>query len=204
MIQNKPKIIGLTGGIATGKSTVSKLLQEKGLPVIDADVLARQVVEVGKPAYRDIVTNFGEHILNDDGNIDRQKLGTIIFDSMEHRILLNKIVHPRVMEEIKKRIKELSIISNVIFLDVPLLIEEKDNISSYGIEIDEIWLVYTSYDIQIERLMKREGIDYHNALKRIKSQMSIDKKKKFADIVINNSKDIEHLSKSIDLLISAF
>ena len=204
MIQNRPKVIGLTGGIATGKSTVSKILQEKGLPVIDADIIARQVVEVGQFAYKDIVDSFGECILNEDSSINRQKLGEAIFNNMDRRLLLNRIVHPRIMEEIKKKIEELSRNSDVIFLDIPLLIEEKKNIISSGVEINEIWLVYTSEDIQIERLMKRDNIDYLSALKRIKAQMPIEDKKKLADVVIDNTKDIKYLIDMIKLLISAF
>lgn len=204
MTQNRTKLIGLTGGIATGKSTVSKLLLQKGIPIIDADIVARQVVKVGKPAYNDIVENFGNIILNSDKSINRQKLGEIIFTNDELRLLLNRIVHPRVMEEIRQKINYISQNSDVIFLDIPLLIEEKDIIISSGIKIDQIWLVYTTEGIQIDRLMKRDDIDYQKALMRIVAQMPINEKKKLVDVIIDNTKGLEHLENQIDDLLKDF
>jgi len=201
MTPNKTKIIGLTGGIATGKSTVSRMLKQKGLPVIDADIIARDVVKVGKPAYHEIVEAFGVDILNNDNTIDRKKLGKAIFSNVELRLLLNKIIHPRILEEIRRRINELSKNNNVIFLDIPLLIEEKESFISSGIMIDQIWLVYATKDIQINRQMNRDGIDYQMALNKINSQMPIDEKKKLSDVIIDNTKSLDHLTSLINELV---
>lgn len=202
MIQSsrKTRVIGLTGGIGTGKSTVSKILMSKGFPIIDADIIARQVVEVGKPAYNDVVCYFGKEILNDDLTINRGKLGDIIFNNIESRRKLNSIVHPRVTGEMIRQIEKYSENNKVIFLDIPLLIEVKEKLKE--LPIDEIWLVYVSEEIQIKRLMKRDSIDFNKASARIKAQMPIDKKKKFADVIIDNTKDITTLEKELDRIIA--
>jgi len=204
MIQNKKnkRNIAITGSISTGKSTVTKLLIERGFPVIDADKVSRKVVEVGKPAYKDIVKQFGDEILNSDMTIDRAKLGNIIFNDGESRLYLNNIVHLRVVEEIIKQVKMYSKNNNIIFLDIPLLIEEMDRLKELGLEFDEIWLVYTDKDMQLKRLMKRDNIDKKNALGKIKSQMSIEDKRKFADVIIDNTEGFEELKNSVDKLLA--
>ncbi|WP_204260310.1 dephospho-CoA kinase [Caloranaerobacter azorensis] len=118
-------MIGLTGGIATGKSTVTRLLREFGYVVIDADKIAKEVVDVGKRAYLDIVKEFGEDILDENNRIDRKRLGEIIFKDEKKRRKLNQIVHPIVIQEMIDKIEQLSDDKDVIFLDIPLLIEEK-------------------------------------------------------------------------------
>lgn len=203
MIQNSCKVIGLTGGIATGKSTVTNILLENGFKVIDADKIAREVVEIGKPAYNKIVQVFGDDIVDLNGNIDRAKLGKLVFDNDNARMILNKIVHPRIFDEIKKRIEMLSKGNKVIFVDVPLLIEELDNSKRYGLEYDEIWLVYVAQDTQIERLIKRDNISYEDAYKRVIAQMPIELKKNFADVVIENSEGIKDLRNKVKKLINS-
>ncbi|RKD33172.1 dephospho-CoA kinase [Thermohalobacter berrensis] len=198
----KAKIIGITGGIASGKSTVTGILKDKGYPVIDADIISREVVNVGKPAYSDIVNEFGEDILNRDLTINRKKLGDIIFKNEEFRKKLNKIVHPRVVQEIKDKIVEYSKRSNVIFLDIPLLIEEREKLNDYGLIFDEIWLVYVDEKLQLKRLMNRDNTSKEEAYQRMKAQMPLNKKKKYADVIIDNSGNIDQLKHKINSLLN--
>lgn len=202
MIRNnkrKVKIIGITGGISTGKSTASDILRKKGYPVIDADKIAREVVMVGKPAYNDIVNEFGKDVLNPDLTINREKLANIVFNDSQKRLILNNIVHPRVIQEMKNYINKYSKDNNIVFLDIPLLIEEKDKLKETGIIPNEIWLVYTDEDTQLQRLMDRDKIDVESALNRIKAQMPISEKVMYADVVIDNTKSLSNLEKEIDM-----
>ncbi len=201
MTLNNCILIGLTGGISTGKSTVSKIIMEKGYPLIDADKIAREVVEINKPAYIKIVDEFGEYILLDDKSIDRKALGKIIFSNKEYREKLNNIIHPYIFEAIKLKIDELSPKRKVVFLDIPLLFEQYDLWQEYNITFDEIWLVYLDKDTQIERLMKRDGISKEEALIKIESQMDIEYKKTRSSKTIDNAGDIEHLRKQVDKLL---
>lgn len=203
MTLNKTKIIGLTGGIATGKSTVTKYLLEKGFIVIDADIVAREVVEVNKPAYNDIVKEFGEDVLNQDLTINRVKLGSIIFNNKDSRMKLNSIVHPRVTDEMLEKINELSFYNNILFVDIPLLIENRENLENNGLKFDSIWLVYTTEEQQLERLMKRDNINKESAYSRITAQISIDKKIKNADVIIYNTRNESDLIEELDCLIDS-
>ncbi|MDF2945472.1 MAG: dephospho-CoA kinase [Bacillales bacterium] len=191
-------IYGLTGGIATGKSTVSEILIEKGFTVIDADKIAREVVEPNTEAFKEIVSTFGVKILDEHGTLDRKKLGNFVFNNKIHLAKLNYITHPRIKEVIKTRITECSQKDiKTIFLDIPLLFE-----GDWHQFTEKNIVVYTSPEIQIERLMKRNNFTYEEALMRINAQMPIDEKKKLADIVIYNNGSIEDLYISIDELIS--
>lgn len=198
MIQNKPKIIGLTGGIATGKSTVSKLILNKGFPLIDADVIAREVVRIGEDAYNKIIEEFGKEILQSDKSIDRKKLGDLVFGNKELRLKLNSIVHPEIYKKIREKILLYSKFNDIIFLDIPLLIEGIKDLEKNNIMIDEIWLVYTEPEIQLNRLMKRDKIDRELAIKKINSQMSIKDKLKYAHVIIDNNSNIEELIENVD------
>lgn len=197
MIQNRTKIIGITGGISTGKSTVSKILTDKGFKVIDADVIAREVLNVGEDAYREVLEFFGEGILQSDKSIDRLALGRQIFKDKTLRKKLNEITHPHIMRKIKKKIDE-NRNQKLIFLDIPLLIEVYNNLIDYKITIDEIWLIYCNKKTQIKRLMKRDGIDYEFAKNKVEAQMDIEEKKKYVDKIICNMKDKEDLIKNIE------
>ncbi len=201
MIQNKCILIGLTGGIATGKSTVTKMLIERGFAVIDADKISREVVEIGKPAYNDIVEAFGLRILLEDKTVNRKKLGRLIFESPHLRMTLNKIVHPRVFDEIRYRIDELSKREPIIFVDVPLLFEVIDYFDIYGIPLKEVWMVYTNKETQLKRLMERDNIGQNEALLRIRSQMDIDEKKKKANKVLYNDGNLQELKLNLDMLL---
>lgn len=201
MTQNNCRLIGLTGGIATGKSTVSSILNEKGYIVIDADKIAREVVEVNKPAYNKIIGGFGEEILNKDRTLNRKALGEIIFNDEISRKKLNEITHPYIFEAIKQNVDMLCRERELLFLDIPLLFEQYNLWEEYEIKFHEIWLVYLQKNMQIDRLIDRDNISKEEALKRIESQMNMEYKKTRSSKIIDNSGDIEHLKKQIDELL---
>lgn len=181
-------VIGLTGGIASGKSTVAAMLRDFHIPIIDADMIAREVVEPGKEAYKEIIDAFGQEILQANGEIDRQKLGSIIFHNEEKRLLLNRIVHPAIRMEMNQQ-KEMYIEQGekAVVLDIPLLFESK--LTSL---VHKILLVYVDEDVQLYRLMQRNHLTEEEARARIASQMSLKQKVTLADEVINNNDTIEH------------
>ncbi len=201
MKHNNPILIGLTGGISTGKSTVSNILLNKGYQVIDADKIAKNVIEPGNPPYFQIIKSFGQDILLENGDIDRRGLGKIIFNDEDLRQVLNNIVHPHVFREMKKQIEDLSKNNSLIFLDVPLLFEQYKLWKEYSIEFSQIWLVYCNRGSQINRLMNRDNISKEEAVIKISSQMDLDKKKEMSSKTIDNSRDIEYLEKQIDELL---
>ena len=181
---NKLLIAGLTGGIATGKSTVSSIFREAGAIIIDADSIARDAVKKNLPAWYEIVRMFGKDALLPDDEIDRAYLGDIIFRDSSKKEILNKIVHPHVIQKVAELIQEIGkeAPDSIVILDVPLLIEaEMDK------DLEDVILVYTPEWIQIERLIERDGISDEDALLRVRSQMPIEKKKEFATIIIDNS-----------------
>lgn len=198
MKQNKCILIGLTGGIASGKSTVSSTLREKGYTVIDADKIAREVVEIDKPAYKEIVNFFGNEILCEDRTINRKILGRIIFNDESLRKKLNTITHPYIFQEIKRQINLHCSKKNLVFLDIPLLFEEYEMIKKYNICFDEIWLVYVDKNTQIRRLMDRDLITKEEALSKINSQMSLEKKREKSTRIINNQGDLLELKDKIE------
>jgi len=203
MEQNKIKIIGLTGGIATGKTTVKDMLIKNGYKVIDADEISREVVKRDKPAYKDIVELFGKNVLKSNNEINREKLGDIIFNKKDLRNKLNEIVHPRIYESIKKNIyKYIKENEKMIFIDIPLLIEVRKTLEKENIIFDEIWLIYANKDEQIRRLMNRDGYTLKEAMSRINSQIDIDEKIKYCDIVIDNSRDIEHTKRQLKVALN--
>lgn len=198
MIQNKPKVIGLTGGISTGKSTVSAVLYEKGFKVIDADVIAREILDIGQDAYKEVVDFFGPEVLNIDETINRTYLGAEIFRDKKLRDKLNSITHPSIMKKIKEQV-DLSHGEKIVFLDIPLLIEVYDELINAKVYFDEIWLVYCDRETQISRLMKRDSISYKQAELKVKAQMDIEEKRNFADRIIDNTKDCNYLIDQIKI-----
>jgi len=204
MKRNSCKVIGITGGIASGKSTVTELLMKESFKVIDADKIAREVVEIGKPAYTEIVNTFGVEILESDLNINREKLGKLVFNDSNLIDKLNKIVHPRIFEEIVHLIDEYCKSESIIFIDVPLLIEELDNFKLYDVNIDEIWLVYIDREEQLKRLIKRDKYGYQEAIARINSQMSLEKKREYATVTIDNNSGINELIIQVKKLVEPF
>ncbi|MGI6712510.1 MAG: dephospho-CoA kinase [Bacillota bacterium] len=177
-------IIGLTGGISSGKSTVSAILKELGAYIIDADAIAREVVMPGRPAWREIIHVFGAKILQEDGQINRKALADIVFQDEEARRKLNEITHPRISEERNRIIAEIAAKDEkaIIVFDVPLLIE-----TGMYKEVDEVWLVALPEDLQIKRLINRDKISEEEALRRISSQMPLAEKKKYAHHIIDTS-----------------
>ncbi|MEJ9210249.1 dephospho-CoA kinase [Bacillus smithii] len=190
-------IIGLTGGIASGKSTVSSLLKEKGFTVIDADVAARIVVQPGEEAYKKIVETFGKDILLENGDINRPKLGDLVFRDEEKRLQLNAIVHPAVRKQMLLE-KEQAIRNGkqTIFLDIPLLFE-----SGLTWMVDKTIVVYVDGNIQLQRLMKRNGLDKEAAEIRISAQMPLEEKASKADAVINNNGTIAETKQQLEHII---
>ncbi|HHY72753.1 MAG TPA: dephospho-CoA kinase [Bacillus bacterium] len=176
-------IIGLTGGIASGKSTVANMLRNLDIIVIDADVIAREVVEVGEEAYLNIVATFGEGILHEDGAINRTKLGEIVFNDEEKRKKLNSIVHPAVREKMNRLKNEyIEKGEKIIVLDIPLLFESK-----LTHLVDKIMLIFVDPEVQMKRLMERNHLSFNEADARINSQMPLREKIPMADAVINNN-----------------
>ncbi|MBY6035223.1 dephospho-CoA kinase [Fictibacillus nanhaiensis] len=190
-------IIGLTGGIATGKTTASLILSQQGIPVIDADIIAREVVMPGKEAYQKIVSYFGSQIINSDHTLNRTLLGEIIFNDVKKREKLNAIVHPAVRMEMKNQAKHhLDAGQNPVIMDIPLLFESK-----LTHMVDVTWLIYASPDIQLKRLMERDDFTEKQALSRIHSQLPIDEKKELSDIVIVNNGTKKELEEKLTLQI---
>jgi dephospho-CoA kinase len=177
-------VAGLTGGIASGKSTVSGFFKEAGAFIIDADRIAHEVVKRGLPAHDEIIRQFGSKVLLPGGELNRILLGDIIFKDPEKKIILNSIVHPHVKRRADQDLKQIE--QNhpdaVVILDVPLLFE-----SGMQIRTSEVILVYVPEQIQLERLMHRNHFSREDALARIRSQMPIEEKKNLATILIDNS-----------------
>lgn len=190
-------IIGLTGGIASGKSTVSKIIKEMGYLVIDADIEARNAVEVGESAYKKIIDLFGEEVLLPDRTINRSKLGEIIFHDKSKREQLNKIVHPDVRKRMNQK-KDTAIKrgDKLVVLDIPLLFE-----SGLKSMVDLVLLVYVDEKIQLQRLMNRNHLTEEEALARIGSQMPIKDKLQLADSVIDNNGTEEETKRQVIELI---
>lgn len=199
MTHIKKKIIGITGGIATGKSTFSDILKEMNYRIIDADKIAKDSMKKGGKSYNKTVSYFGNRILQEDGQVDRKALGNLVFNNPKLLKALNEITHPDIFQEIKNQIEESS--RDLIFLDIPLLFEEYDRILEYGIDVHEIWLVYTDRNTQIDRLMERDSLSKAEAIRRIDSQLSIDIKRDRADRVILNLESIDKFKAEIDLLL---
>ncbi|CRK84378.1 dephospho-CoA kinase [Neobacillus massiliamazoniensis] len=186
-------VIGLTGGIASGKSTVSNMFKEMNILVIDADVEARLAVEKGQPAYEKILAEFGDNILLPNEEIDRQKLGSIIFHRSEKRQLLNGIVHPEVRKRMKRQIEEAKEQGEeIVVLDIPLLFESK-----LMYMVDKTLLVYVDNAIQLQRLMARNHLSKQEAEARIQSQMPLAEKVGLADEVIHNNGAITDTKKQL-------
>lgn len=191
-------VIGLTGGIASGKSTVSQMIKEKGIRVVDADIIAKEAVSKGAPALHQIVQTFGEEVLLPNGELNRQQLGAIIFSDEEKRKQLNAIVHPEVRKEmLKQRDEGVSNQETFVVLDIPLLFESKLE----GL-VDRIIVVYTTPDLQLSRLMNRNDLSEEEALNRIHSQQPLEEKCQKADRVIENTKDLAFIRKQLENILN--
>ncbi|PTF38570.1 dephospho-CoA kinase, partial [Staphylococcus cohnii] len=192
-----PKVIGLTGGIASGKSTVSELLTAHGFKIVDADIASRKAVEKGSEGLEQVRSTFGEEAIDEDGNMNREYVGDIIFNYPEKRLELNEIVHP-IVRTIMEQEKEAFLKDGYnVIMDIPLLYENELQDT-----VDEVWLVYTSESIQIDRLMQRNDISMEDAKARVYSQISIDKKRRMADHVIDNRDSKLDLKQNLEQLLT--
>ncbi|MFS0689104.1 dephospho-CoA kinase [Sporosarcina sp. 179-K 8C2 HS] len=190
-------IIGLTGSIATGKSTVSRMLKQKGYPIVDADEISRLVVEPGSPVLTSIAETFGSAVLLPDGSLNREKLGSLIFNDEEKRKKLNGIIHPAVRKEMIRQKEEwLEKGANTVVMDIPLLFESK--LQSY---VDKIIVVSATPAIQRERLIARNGYYENEADARINSQLPIAEKELGADAVIDNNGSLEETEHQLDIIL---
>ncbi|MFS1517655.1 dephospho-CoA kinase [Bacillus sp. SCS-151] len=190
-------IIGLTGGIASGKSTVAKMLEKLGFPIVDADIIAREVVTAGESAYKKIIATFGEKVTQPNGELDREKLGNIIFHDEEKRQQLNSIVHPAVRKKMFERMDEyMKQGLQVVILDIPLLFESK-----LTDMVDKTLLVYVDPDVQLHRLMQRNNYLKHEAEARINSQMPLKDKISLASAVLNNNGSILNTEEQLHKLL---
>lgn len=189
-------VIGLTGGIACGKSTVSAYLIEKGIPVIDGDVVARQIVEPGTVGILQIAHTFGAEYLYEDGTLNRAKLGSLVFADKTALDALNNITGPLLLEAFKTQINALQS-HPVVVLDAALLLEDEN----YRNLVDTIWLVSVSSETQLERLMTRSGYTETEAKNRIMSQMSDEERRLYADVIIDNNGTIAETIAQVDQLL---
>lgn len=187
------KVLGLTGGIATGKSTVSRVFEEYHIPIISADEVARQVVEPGSVALNEIQAQFGQVYVNDDGTLNRQLLGTLVFGNSQKLDLLNQIMQPKIRAEIQRQVATLKQSKpKLIVLEIPLLFEQHGNQL-----VDITMVVKVARQVQLDRLMARNQLSQHEALNRIHSQMSLAEKIKRADVVIDNAGTVEQTREQV-------
>ena len=186
------RIIGLTGGIASGKSTVSNYLENiYKIPVLDADIYAREAVEKGSAILERIFQRYGRKVKTEDNSLNRQQLGEIIFNNPEEKIWLESQIHPYVRECFKRHLEQLEV--PIVVFSVPLLLEAK-----LTHLVTEIWVVFCGFEQQIERLMTRNNLSREQAIARINNQMPLAEKIALADIVLDNSGDLEALYTQID------
>lgn len=180
------KVIGITGGIASGKSTVTVFLREQGYPVIDADAVVHELQAKGGKLYQVLLKEFGQDILSADGNLDRLKLGQAVFADSKLRARLSVLQDQIIRQELLTRRDALKQTEDVIFMDIPLLYE-----ADYSGEVDEVWLVYVDRAQQLERLMKRNGFSTQDAENRLAAQLSLEEKRDKAQVVIDNRRAVE-------------
>jgi dephospho-CoA kinase len=187
------KLLGLTGGIASGKSTVAAILRRLGVAIINADELSREVVQPGQEAWKEIVDTFGPAILQEDKTLDRRKLRKIVFDNPEARKKLEAIIHPRVRALAEKKISELAATgSSIIVYEVPLLFE-----AQIHLWLRPVILVACDVETQKKRLLERDRLTEAEAQQHLDAQMSLEDKRKLADYVIENNGDLEELERQV-------
>jgi len=190
------KVIGLTGGIGSGKSTVSRLLAELGAVLVDADKLGHEAFEPHTEVWREVVAAFGRQILTPAGDIDRAKLGELVFGNSESLARLNRIMHPRIYDMVKARIEEYRRQGvDVVVLEAPLLLEAK-----WVPSVDEVWVVIASEATVLERLQGRAGLSEPESLARIRSQISNEERVKHASVIINNDSSLTDLKVRVNEL----
>ena len=185
--------VGLTGGIGSGKSTAAQRFEELGVPIVDADVIARNVVEPGNPALEEVIAAFGDKVVNSDGELDRTELRKIVFENKEHKALLESILHPRIYDEILRQLDRLS--APYCIVVIPLLAETKRNYP-----LDRVLVIDLPHALQLERTSARDQQSVEKIDKIIQSQSSRKKRLSLADDIVENSGTVESLHEKIDLL----
>ena len=197
-------ILGLSGGIGSGKSTVTRILCELGATTIDADQIVHEKQAAGQPMLAEIAAAFGEEVIAKDGSLDREALGAVVFRDEKARVRLGAIVHPPVIAEMLRRAKAAVEAGDaLVVLDIPLLFEGRVSGRGSGasMNFDETLCVWVSREIQIERTMARDGCDAEEAKRRINAQLPIDEKREMADHVIDNSGTIEETRAQVAALV---
>ena len=190
-------IIGLTGSIASGKSTIAEMIRAYDIPIVDGDVIARQVVEKGSSTLQKIVESFGQDVLTEDGELNRPKLGEIIFSNNEKRQQLNLIMHPAIREEMLRKRDAYVVEGKHVVMDIPLLFESK--LQHF---VEKILVVTVSPELQLERLMKRNNLTEEEAKMRIASQLPLSEKEAGADAVIYNNGAIEQSREQLQTILT--
>lgn len=186
-------VLGLTGGIASGKSTADSFFLKRNLPVIDSDVIAHDILNIGQLGYKKVISYFGQDILNSDRTLNRKKLGQIVFNDQSKLNVLNQITHPLIFSEIEDKITQNKLFKKpVVIVDAPLLFETK--VKDY---CDKTLLIAVPEELQVQRLMTRDRLNKTEALNRIKTQMPLSQKEKLADYVITNTGTIKELETKL-------
>jgi dephospho-CoA kinase len=185
-------LVGLTGGVASGKSTVSRILEEEGATLIDADQIAKELVRPGTPVFLELIRAFGEKILQENGSLDRKALAARVFSDSEQRSVLNRILHPRIKEEIRRRVREVveRDPAAIVIIDAALLIE-----AGHDREMDKVIVVTSRAEQQIQRLNERNGMAPEEAERILASQMPQEEKLEAADFVLRNEGSLEETAK---------
>jgi dephospho-CoA kinase len=188
------KLVGLTGGIASGKTTVATIMKRLGAAIVDADALSREVVEPGQDAWKAIVDSFGVEVLRPDQTLDRQKLRAVIFNNSTARKKLESIIHPRVRALAEERISQHAAAGyEIVVYEVPLLFE--GNLHEW---LRPVVLVACDTDVQKQRLQQRDGLTPEEAQKHLDAQMSLQEKRRLADYVIENDGDLDSLERQVE------
>lgn len=186
-------VLGLTGGIASGKSTADAFFLKRNLSVIDSDVIAHDILNIGQLGYKKVISYFGQDILNSDRTLNRKKLGQIVFNDQSKLNVLNQITHPLIFSEIEDKITQNKLLKKpVVIVDAPLLFETK--VKDY---CDKTLLIAVPEKLQLQRLMTRDRLNKTEALSRIKTQMPLSQKEKLADYVITNTGTIKELETKL-------
>ena len=190
------KIIGITGGIASGKSTVTNFLRQKGFQVVDADALVHQLQKPGGRLFKALVQHFGQEIILENGELNRLLLASLIFSNTEEREWSKQIQGEIIREELARLRDQLAQTESIFFMDIPLLFEQ-----DYSAWFDETWLVYVEPDVQMDRLMKRDQLSKDLAISRLAAQWTLEKKKGLASQVIDNNGSQDQLLAQVNSLL---
>lgn len=188
-------LVVITGGIASGKTSGSNIIRSLGYKVIDLDQIAKDQMDQGSPSYFEVLHAFGPGVLNEDGSIDRKALAGLVFNNKDKLSLLNKITHKYIFEDLKKQVDSFE--EGILFLDIPLYFETYESFKSYGIDVDKVILIYTPMEVQISRIIARDGRTREMAEAMISSQLDIGYKKARSDYLISNDSSLEDLELAI-------